>query len=70
MICGQRRLLFDFVANDATDDGTANGASRTAAGQYRAADGTDTGPHCGTLALLRHAGASRQTNQQGRCHSP
>jgi hypothetical protein len=61
-----RRWLFaDFVTDDATDSGTADGAGRAAAGQDGPADGTDPGADRGVLPLLRHAGTSPKTKQQG-----
>jgi hypothetical protein len=44
-------LLFDFVADHATNYRAANRASRAAAGQHRSSHAADCGASCGRLVL-------------------
>jgi hypothetical protein len=53
-----------LVANDTTDNSTANGSGCAAAGQYSTTDRTGASADSGVLPL-RHAGTSPQTEQHG-----
>jgi hypothetical protein len=57
--------LAHFMPDNAADGRTANGSDSAAARQDGASDGTDTSTDSGALVLIRHPGASAQTEQQG-----
>jgi hypothetical protein len=58
-------LMFDFVADDAADGGTAEGSERAAVRKHGTADGTDSSADGGVLTLRRHAGTTTQAEQHG-----
>jgi hypothetical protein len=58
-------LFGDFVADDATNNGTADGAYGATAGQDGTTDGSDAGTDGGALPLRRHAGTGPQSKQGG-----
>jgi hypothetical protein len=58
-------LIADFVADDTTDGGTANGSDRTAAGKHGTTNGTDSSTNGGVFILGRHVGAPSQAEQHG-----
>ena len=59
-------VLADLVADDAADDGAAHGSDRAAAGEDRSSDRSGAGTDGGVLVLLRHPGATRESEQRGR----
>jgi hypothetical protein len=58
-------LMFDFVADDAADGGTADGSEYATTGKDGAADGADTRADGGVLVLRRHSGTRTQAEQHG-----
>jgi hypothetical protein len=56
----------DFVADDAADNGAADGSERAAVRKHGAADGADPSADGGVPILRRHAGTTHQAEQQRR----